>query len=133
MNLRAAAALRPSNELGERDPLRVTIAQNLRSLTLQTRDAICNQISIDKSEVACVLGSKIAIKLHEARNQGDRVPDLQPSDALPLEDEDGNDLQEEFEVSEENLVVDDWLKPFVEKKPLLRGRLRKRKIKHAKA
>lgn len=123
MNLRAAAALRPSNELGERDPLRVTIAQNLRSLTLQTRDAICNQISIDKSEVACVLGSKIAIKLHEARNQGDRVPDLQPSDALPLEDEDGNDLQEEFEVSEEKLVVDDWLKPFVEKKPLLKSLL----------
>lgn len=59
MNVRALAALN-SLEKG----MRCAAVFNLKTLTLQTRDSVINELNIPSSDVACVIGDKNAMALH---------------------------------------------------------------------
>ena len=112
MNLRAAAALRSNLKDGGRDPIRLTVAQNLRSLTLQTRDALCEHSGIPDDQVSCIIGSKIAAKLHAAGKTG--------SVTEQYEDDDENEIEDDFNFVGAVSDVPGWLQGFVEKRPILR-------------
>lgn len=59
MNLKAIAALTPENQ-----PMRAVAAFNLRTLTLQTRDAFINQVNVDEKDLGCLVGDKLSRGLH---------------------------------------------------------------------
>lgn len=65
-NMRIAAALRPEGE-----PLRVSLALNLRSLTLQTHDALRRQLGITESDLACLIGDTFTLKAHQEASEGE--------------------------------------------------------------
>lgn len=109
MNMRAVAALHPPDEEGNQTPLRVATALNLRTLTLQTRDAYAKQLGLDKEELACVIGDKISIRLHEAGKKSDAVFD-----------DDENEPEEDFEFVGQAADPPEWLRGFLEKKPVLK-------------
>ncbi|MBC7603707.1 MAG: hypothetical protein H7255_13740 [Ramlibacter sp.] len=109
MNMRAIAALRPPSSQGDQEPIRVATAPNLRTLTLQTRDAYAEQMKLDKSQLACVLGSRIAIRLHNAGKQN-----------AELLDEDENEPEDDYSIEGSTAEPPAWLKGFMEKKPVLR-------------
>ncbi len=54
-NLRALEAMTPDHE-----PMRASLALNLRSLTLQTHDALKNQLHLGEEELACLIGDSFA-------------------------------------------------------------------------
>jgi CRISPR-associated endonuclease/helicase Cas3 len=106
MNVRAIASLRPVTVDGVQEPVRIAAAMNLRTLTLQTRDAYAEQLGLKRSELACVLGSQIAIKLHSAGRP-------------LLLDDDENEYEDVFDFDGEVPDVPPWLKGFLEEKPVL--------------
>ncbi len=109
MNMRAVAALRPPDSEGLQEPVRVATALNLRTLTLQTRDAYAQMLELDKTQLACVLGSQIAVRLHEA------------GQARPiLIDDDENEAEDVFDFRGECTEPPAWLAGFMEKKPVLK-------------
>lgn len=59
-NVKILAALRKGQ------PLRITSAFNLRTLTLQTRDAYRDELGLNESELACVVGDEVSVRLHDA-------------------------------------------------------------------
>lgn len=59
-NVKLLAALRHTE-----GQLRISAAFNLRSLTLQTRDAYEKQVGISKDQMICVIGEPAIVKLHE--------------------------------------------------------------------
>lgn len=66
MNVVAAAALREDQEgYGK---VCIATPLNLRTLTLQTRDAYANPLRMGSEEFACVIGSAVALRLHETRS-----------------------------------------------------------------
>lgn len=101
MNARAACAL-------SRGAARFAVALNLRTLTLQTGDAFRQQLDIGRDELACLIGDKITLALHESRR-------------MEEEDTDGNTLEPEFEASSVEFTLPEWLEPFAEKKPYFRA------------
>ncbi|QRX80830.1 type I-F CRISPR-associated helicase Cas3f [Glaciimonas sp. PAMC28666] len=108
MNMRAVAALHPPGNDGFQEPLRVAAALNLRTLTLQTRDAYAEQLGLNKEQLACVMGSRIAIQLHDAGKK-----------TAELFDEDENEPEELFDFEGGGVEPPDWLKGFLDKKPVL--------------
>ena len=68
MNVRAACVLRD----GQSAP-RLSIALNLRSLTLQTGEALRSQLKIGEDELATVIGDETVRKLFRQTQQGDFV------------------------------------------------------------
>lgn len=106
MNVRAIVALRPPAQDGSQQPIRVASALNLRTLTLQTRDAYAEQLGLGKSELACILGSKISVRLH---NVGKQV----------VLDDDENEPEDDFDFEGVALEVPHWLRGFLAEKPVL--------------
>jgi len=100
MNARAACLL-------ANGPARFAVALNLRSLTLQTGAALRGQLGIGEDELACVIGDKTAQILHEK--------------SQPVEDEDGNPPEQEFESFGEEFALPAWLEPLAKAKPVLRN------------
>ena len=109
MNVRAVAALRPPDSEGLQEPIRVATALNLRTLTLQTRDAYAKQLGLNTQQLACVLGSQIAVRLHEAGNMN---PDLI--------DDDENEAEDDYVFEDAGTEPPPWLAGFLEKKPILK-------------
>ena len=101
MNARAACLL--SN-----GPVRFAVALNLRTLTLQTGDALRREFSIGEDELACVIGDKVTQRLHE-------------QNAKPDEDSDGNSPEDEFETSPGEFSIPAWLEPLAKTKPVLKA------------
>lgn len=120
MNVVAAAALRESDGLDGK--VRIATALNLRTLTLQTRDAYADQIGMGEDELACVIGSAVAQRLHDARTQEDKEQD--PGSSMPQSwgvDEDGNPPEEAFDAIGEADPPPPWLEHFLERKPRMRS------------
>jgi CRISPR-associated endonuclease/helicase Cas3 len=109
MNMRAIAALRPPASDGSQEPLRVATAMNLRTLTLQTRDAYAEQLELGQEQLACVLGSRIAVRLHDAGKR-----------SAGLIDEDENEPEDTYLFEGAGSEPPPWLAGFMEKKPVLR-------------
>lgn len=115
MNAVAVAALREID--GPDASVRFATALNLRTLTLQTRDAYATQLGMGDDELACVIGSAIAKRLHEAR-----ILDSKPvTDEKWGIDEDGNPPEESFEVMGGDSEPPPWLEHFLERKPKMRS------------
>ncbi len=98
MNVLAVASLR------EGESVRIATGLNLRTLTLQTRDAYAKQLGMSKAELSCVIGCSLAVRLHEARDA---------KAAVPLEDEDGNPIEEEFQADGHAEPGPGWLDKFL--------------------
>lgn len=102
-NLKALAGAR-----GEQ--LRITAGFNLRTLTMQTRDAF-QASSFERSEVACVLGSALAVRLHESA----LACDVEADARLELDAIDW----------EPSLPLPDWLNTLHSSSPAEQTRLKK--------
>jgi CRISPR-associated endonuclease/helicase Cas3 len=101
MNARAACVL-------GRNGVRFAVALNLRTLTLQTGDAFRDQLGIGKDEMACIIGDKVSLALHESR-------------CTEEEDTDGNTPEPEFAASSVEFTIPEWLDAFAENKPYFRA------------
>ncbi|MCX7258565.1 MAG: type I-F CRISPR-associated helicase Cas3f [Polaromonas sp.] len=95
MNVRAACVLRD----GQSAP-RLSIALNLRSLTLQTGAALRSQLKIGEDELATVIGDETVTKLFRKTQQGDFV------------DADENAPEPDFICSGEERALPEWLDPL---------------------
>jgi len=105
MNAKSACALAQDHRV------RFATALNLRTLTLQTGDAYREQLGIGPDELACIIGDRIAIQLHENAKQ---------QDATAFADEDENPVDVKFESIGEEFFVPAWVEPFIREKPLMR-------------
>ena len=105
MNAKCACAL-----AGDRS-VRFATALNLRTLTLQTGDAYREQLGIGADEMACIIGDRIAVQLHENARQ---------QNATEFADQDENPLDVEFEATGEEFFIPEWVEPFIQRKPLMR-------------
>jgi CRISPR-associated endonuclease/helicase Cas3 len=104
--------------------VRIATALNLRTLTLQTRDAYADEIRMSKSELACVIGCKTSMLLHDARSKG-----VNKSSASAAEqelsswgvDEDGNPLEDVFDAEGDSELPPEWLDNFLSRKPKMKS------------
>lgn len=119
MNVVTAAALREDE--GSESKVRIATALNLRTLTLQTRDAYAEQIGMGEDELACVIGCAIAQRLHTARTQEEKQVPPAKVDVDWGVDEDGNPSEEVFEASGEAPEPPAWLEHFLKRKPRMRA------------
>lgn len=60
MNAKAVASLTPSDR-----PVRFAACFNLKTLTLQTRDAYSKELGMRSEELACLVGDQLALALHK--------------------------------------------------------------------
>lgn len=90
MNLRAACILRPDNP-------RIAIALNLRSLTLQTGEALKQAMNLSDDELATIIGDRVSQQLF------DSVKSIQ------FIDEDENEAEPRFDASGQEAELPDWL------------------------
>lgn len=90
MNLRAACTLRPENT-------RIAIALNLRSLTLQTGDALKTAMNLSDDELATIIGNRVSQQLFRASRQEQLV------------DEDENAPEPRFDAIGQETELPDWL------------------------
>lgn len=86
-------------------PVRFAIVLNLRSLTLQTGDALREQLKVSASEMAVVIGDPVVQQLHASAVR------KTPSGTV---DEDENPVVERFDVAGDRFEVPDWLEAWVE-------------------
>ena len=121
MNVLAAAALRESGEPDAK--VRISTALNLRTLTLQTRDAYADQLGMGENDLACVIGSAVAQRLHEVRTREEKQAQDR-SDKAAADwgvDEDGNPPEEAFDAIGESDSPPPWLEHFLMRKPKMRS------------
>jgi CRISPR-associated endonuclease/helicase Cas3 len=93
MNLRAACTLRPD------DP-RISIALNLRSLTLQTGHALQSSMNLSNEEIAIVIGDTVTQDLFNAAKLTAYI------------DEDENQPEPIFDAFGDECGLPDWLNPL---------------------
>ncbi|MCU4414466.1 type I-F CRISPR-associated helicase Cas3f [Acinetobacter sp. WU_MDCI_Axc73] len=94
MNLRAACTLRPD------DP-RISIALNLRSLTLQTGYALQSSMNLSDDEIAVIIGDTVTQDLFN-----------QSKEKLEFIDEDENHPEPIFDAFGEDYELPEWLNPL---------------------
>jgi len=92
MNTRAAAVL-----AGDQ-PLRLSVALNLRSLTLQTGDAYRDELGLKDGELAVVIGDSTARKMHDYEKADITCEEIQDADE-----------RDEFLVTQATFEVPAWL------------------------
>ncbi len=97
MNLRAACILRPN------DP-RLAIALNLRSLTLQTGDALKSSMNLSDDEIAVIIGDHVSQKLFNESRANASVAD-----------EDENLPEPVFDAYAQDQDLPQWLHPLFTK------------------
>lgn len=121
MNVLAATALRESGETDAK--VRIATALNLRTLTLQTRDAYSDQLGMGEGDLACVIGSAVAQRLHEARVRDEKQAHSSTETRVQNwgVDEDGNPPEEMFEAIGESEAPPSWLEHFLIRKPKMRS------------
>ena len=102
MNLRSACILRPE------DP-RIAIALNLRSLTLQTGEALKDSMNLSDDEIAVVIGDQVSQQLFNQCNKDEKSVD-----------EDENLTEPTFDAYGEEQQVPSWLNPLFSK--IVKGR-----------
>ena len=96
-------------------------------LTLQTRDAYADQLGMGEGDLACVVGSAVALYLHETRTQEDKRAHDKSDDRRNKAaadwgvDEDGNPPEEMFDAIGEADAPPPWLEHFLMRKPRMRS------------
>lgn len=104
MNVRAACVLSRSAAP------RLSIALNLRSLTLQTGQALQSQLGLSDSDLATVIGDDVTRALFNASNLKGKE-----NIAAPWADDDGNPAEPEALTSGGNWPLPTWLESFFPK------------------
>ncbi|MBZ9539573.1 hypothetical protein [Modicisalibacter tunisiensis] len=102
MNVKAACAAASG-------PLRLSYALNLRTLTLQTGDALERDLGLGRESVATVIGDKVAVRLHETEQTAADPQDAALDAAGVFEDV-------QFEVAGGISRLPDWLAPVTERR-----------------
>jgi CRISPR-associated endonuclease/helicase Cas3 len=126
MNVRAVCAL--GNPDGTN--IRISTALNLRTLTLQTRDAYAQQLNIPASELTGIIGDKATLKLHNYQQQKARQfkraqqaakNHQNTQDVTDLVDDDENSVEPEFDTvsSYSYHTPPRWLRGFLANKPYM--------------
>jgi CRISPR-associated endonuclease/helicase Cas3 len=103
MNIKAACAA----ALGSP---RLSYALNLRSLTLQTGDALERDLGLGQETVATVIGDQVAVRLHESEQTA-----ADPQEPIDSGDADSQAIKFDAVGGIEDLP--DWLAPITEKRP----------------
>lgn len=96
MNLRLACTLSPENP-------RLAIAQNLRSLTLQTGEALKKSMNLGDEELTTIIGDQTTQKLFEQKEP-------------KVIDEDENQVEPMFDTFGEDGILPKWLEPLFQGK-----------------
>lgn len=91
---------------------RFAIALNLRTLTLQTGDALADDLGLGEDELATVIGDRIASRLHAAGKGDD------PGHAGTFETE---GLATEYDARGGEVELPEWMKVLTERRPVLRS------------
>lgn len=117
MNVLAIAALRQGQPGDE--TVRIATGLNLRTLTLQTRDAYARQLGMGPTELSCVIGCSLAVQMHDARLDGQDAGRGTSPPGGEVEDEDGNPIEEEFEADGFAEAPPAWLAHFLDRNPNL--------------
>lgn len=91
---------------------RFAIALNLRTLTLQTGDALADDLGLGADELATVIGDRIASRLHAAGKRDD------PAHAGTFETE---GLATEYDARGGEVELPEWMKVLTERRPVLRS------------
>lgn len=100
--LACSASLRP----------RFAIALNLRTLTLQTGDALADDLGLGADELATVIGDRIASRLHATGKRED------PAHAGTFETE---GLATEYDARGGEVELPEWMRVLTERRPVLRS------------
>lgn len=116
MNVLAIAALR-QGQPGD-DAVRIATGLNLRTLTLQTRDVYARQLGMGPTELSCVIGCPLAVRMHDAPIDG-AMSSVQAALSEEAEDEDGNPKEELFEADGFAEAPPPWLAHFLDRNPNL--------------
>lgn len=103
MNAKAACALAQAGTA-----VRFAVVLNLRSLTLQTGDALATQLQIGRDEMAVVIGDPVVQQLHRQGKVGDE------------EDIDGNAELERYDADGLDFELPNWLTPWLARWPVQR-------------
>lgn len=90
--------------------LRFSIALNLRSLTLQTGDALADRLHIGKDELSTVIGDRTAQQLHD-HTKTVMTDNVDPSEG----NEDENRTEAEIDCVGSDHPLPEWLSPFFNK------------------
>ncbi|WP_153114631.1 P-loop NTPase family protein [Rhodocyclus tenuis] len=91
---------------------RFAIALNLRTLTLQTGDALADDLGLGEDELATVIGDRIASRLHAAGKADD------PAHAGTFETE---GPATEYDARGGEVELPEWMKVLTERRPVLRS------------
>ncbi len=91
---------------------RFAIALNLRTLTLQTGDALADELGLGEDELATVIGDRIASRLHAAGKDDDSAH------AGTFETE---GLATEYDARGGEVELPEWMKLLTERRPVLRS------------
>lgn len=91
---------------------RFAIALNLRTLTLQTGDALAEDLGLGSDELATVVGDRIASRLHVEGKRDD------PARAGTFETE---GLATEYDVRGGEVELPEWMRVLTERRPVLRS------------
>lgn len=96
-NFRAAASARPDN-------LRIALALNLRSLTLQSGKAISDQFNLGDSTISTLIGDRAVRALFNLQSSSSELP----------EDEDGNtDISVDYSSTGQENRLPDWISGYL--------------------
>lgn len=119
-NVRIACALGNPDGTG----IRISTALNLRTLTLQTRDAYAQQLNIPPSELTGIIGDKATLKLYNYQQQQVRKNaklrrQQAAEEAGQLIDDDENLAEPDFESISNFRYTNppEWLKGFLAARP----------------
>lgn len=113
MNMKAACA-------AATNAVRVSYALNLRTLTLQTGDAVKRDLSLNDQDVATIIGDEVIAYLHDVESNAADAQEAQVDSAEGhAADTSPPDIYESvrFQVMGGRQDLPDWLSPITDKRP----------------
>lgn len=96
----------------EQEGCRFSVALGLRTLTLQTGDALRERLHLDEDDLAVLIGSQAVKKLHGIEKNNDRPEDRNHAEYIPIEPE-----PEEMYVSYDGRLDDGYLAQWLANRP----------------
>lgn len=104
----------------QRDGCRFSIALGLRTLTLQTGDALKERLQLADEDIAVLIGSQAVKKLYESAKEEADFENLREEKNRVLGSESANELEEEnYYIQYEGSLFDGPLKNWLKDKPKL--------------
>lgn len=96
----------------EQEGCRFSVALGLRTLTLQTGDALRERLHLDEDDLAVLIGSQAVKKLHETGKNNDHLENKKQAEQIPIDPE-----PEEMYVSYDGRLDDGYLVQWLANRP----------------